>query len=61
MYYRVVKLSGKIYANVFRSLFEATKNISEFVDNGDIIMICDDLEGVADFLGVSINEIVVVD
>jgi len=57
MYYRVVKLSGTLYAKKFNTLYGATKDISEFVNNGDIILLGDDLEGVADFLGVDVSEI----
>lgn len=61
MYYRVVKMSGKIYAKAFDDLDIELNDISDFLYNGEIILLCDDLEGVADLLGVSVDEIIIAD
>lgn len=42
--YRVLKLSGKLMAMEFDSMEDEAENIGNFVDSGDVVILCSDLE-----------------
>ncbi|MBE3101802.1 MAG: hypothetical protein IMZ47_05975 [Firmicutes bacterium] len=60
MYYQIVKLSGVFYARRFESIHSEANDMQQFLNNGDILILCDDLEGAADFLGVFVCDIQIV-
>lgn len=60
--YRLLKMSGKIYSlNIGDCVENDAKNIDQFVGEGDIVILCDDLECAADFFEIEVHEIVSVD
>ena len=53
--YRVVKLTSQIYAIKIK-FDEDTDNIKEFINSGDVVILCDRLEDLEKF-GIHRNEI----
>ena len=56
--YRVLKMSGKYYAcEVFLDDPKHVEAITQWVFGGTPVLLVDDLEGAADLLGISVEEI----
>ena len=60
MYYRLVKMSGKWYASEFDDLEHEAYSIMEFVDQGEVVVLTDDLEEFAELMEIDIDEIEVI-
>ncbi len=60
--YRVLKMSGKVYAFDFGdSVNDEAEDIQEFLDSGDVVLLGDDLEDIAEIIGINAEEIEIVD
>lgn len=58
--YRVVVLSGKPYAREIDDVRADVVNISQFLDTGDVVILCEDLEDLEPF-GIEKDSIEIVD
>ena len=60
--YRLIKMSGTWYATEIEYGIEKdVDNIQAFIENGEIVVLADDLEWAADQLGIDFDEIELVD
>jgi len=59
--YTVVLMSRKWYAIEHDDIREITEHISEHVDNGNIVAICDDLETFKDEMELDSEHLIIVD
>ena len=60
MYY-LVYMSGTWYSQSIERLEEAAENITIHVDEGNPVLLVDELGGAADMLNISVDEIVTCD
>ena len=58
--FRIVGMSGKVFALKIDSVEDDAENITDFVTSGDIVMLCDDLEDLSK-LGIDVKGIQIVD
>ena len=58
--FRIVRLSGKYYGYEFSDIESEAEDIMDFVNSGDIVILCDDVENFADEYGIDINDITIV-
>lgn len=58
--YRIVKMSGKVYALEIDNIEDDIENIEEFISTGDSVILCEDLSDLYD-LGIEKDEIVIVE
>ncbi len=61
MFYRLVKMSSSWYAKEIYSVRDDADAIELFASEGNPVLIVDDLEGAADFLGIDVKDIEVVE
>lgn len=55
--YRIIKMQNKIYAMKIRDIEDDIKNIESFLESGDVVMISESLESVANLLSINEDEI----
>ncbi len=54
--YRVIQLSGQIYALEISSVIGDLDNINQFVEEGEVVMLCDELDSLEKY-GINTDEI----
>lgn len=59
--FRLIKMSGKWYALKIYNLEDDADNIRQFVDEGTMVLLTDDVECAADELGIDLDEIELVE
>lgn len=59
--YLVVCMSGKFYVREIGDLEDHIDNIQDHISNGDIVLLCDDVEHLKETIGISDCEIVMVE
>lgn len=55
--YRIIKMQNKAYALKIRSIEDDIEDIESFIESGDVVMISENLESVAEILGIKESEI----
>ena len=60
MFWRVVKLSGKVYALEVSDLEKDNDNIKAFIETGDVVVLGDDLDEIADMLNIETSDIKII-
>ena len=61
MYYRATKMSGTVYYRAFNDMRLESQNIEDLVGGGDVVIIADDLEEIAEIFGVLMTDLVDID
>ncbi len=61
MFYRLVKMSGKWYSLKIESVEEDVESIEEFASQGQMVVICDDLEWFANEFEIELDDIQIVE
>jgi len=57
----IVTLTGKTYARHFEDFSECLGDVTNFLEGGNPVCICDSLEDLQKFVGVDVDEIEVVE
>lgn len=58
--YRITKMSGQLYALKIQSIHYDEENIMQFVKEGDVVLLCDELEDL-ETLGIEFEDIKIVE
>lgn len=58
---RVTKLGRKLYAFEFEDLWSEQDNIEEFLNAGDAVLLCNEVDDAANLLGVAASDIEIVE
>ena len=61
MIYLFIKMSGKWYGQEIDDVESAEENIQAHVDNGNIVVLADDIETFAEEMGIEVSDIEMVD
>lgn len=61
MIYVIVKMSSKWYVIEYSDVEEAGKNIQDHVDQGSIVVVCDDYEYFIDLVGLDPDDFEIVE
>ena len=55
--YRLIKLTGKWYGYEFNDLEYEADNLGEFINCGDVVVLCSELEDATKILGIDVEDI----
>ena len=58
--YRAVKIQNMVYAVEINKINDDLENIDVFIDDGDVVLLSEDLESIADIFEIEVSDIEII-